>query len=40
MADSKQTETNENGETVYNNVKRESGLLLPEYRLPTETEWE
>ena len=40
MADSKQTETNEDGEIIYNNVKRESGLLLPEYRLPTETEWE
>ena len=40
MADSKQTETNEDGETIYNDVKRESGLLLPEYRLPTETEWE
>ena len=40
MADNKQTETDENGEKVVNYAKRENGLLLPEYRLPTETEWE
>ena len=40
MADSKQTNTDESGETTFNYASRESGILLPEYRLPTETEWE
>jgi gliding motility-associated lipoprotein GldJ len=40
MADSKQINTDESGETTFNYASRESGLLLPEYRLPTETEWE
>ena len=40
MADNKQTETDENDVKVVNYAKRENGLLLPEYRLPTETEWE
>ena len=40
MADSKQINTDENGKTTFNYASRESGILLPEYRLPTETEWE
>ena len=40
MADSKQINTDESGETTFNYASRESGILLPEYRLPTETEWE
>ena len=40
MADNKQTEIDENDVKVVNYAKRENGLLLPEYRLPTETEWE
>ena len=39
MSDSKQIEIKD-GDTIYNYAKRENGLLLPEYRLPTETEWE
>ena len=30
----------ENGQKTFNYASRESGVLLPEYRLPTETEWE
>ena len=40
MASSKQINTDENGQKTFNYASRESGLLLPEYRLPTETEWE
>ena len=40
MADSKQTKTDERWRNTFNYATRESGLLLPEYRLPTETEWE
>ena len=40
MADNKQINTAENGTKTYNYASRESGILLPEYRLPTETEWE
>ena len=40
MTGSKQINTNENGQTTINYASRESGILLPEYRLPTETEWE
>ena len=40
MADSKQITTDEDGQKTFNYASRESGVLLPEYRLPTETEWE
>ena len=40
IAGDKQKEINEDGEEKINYATRESGVLLPEYRLPTETEWE
>ncbi|MDB0043451.1 gliding motility lipoprotein GldJ [Flavobacteriaceae bacterium] len=40
MTGSKRINTDESGETTINYATRESGILLPEYRLPTETEWE
>ena len=41
ISDNNGIEENEEGEGPrLNFVKREDGLLLPEYRLPTETEWE
>jgi len=40
LAGDKQKETNEDGEEKINHATREDGVLLPEYRLPTETEWE
>ena len=40
LADDKAKETNEEGEEKVSYATRETGVLLPEYRLPTETEWE
>ena len=40
LADDKAKETNEDGEEKVDYATREKGVLLPEYRLPTETEWE
>ena len=40
LASDKSKETNEEGEEKIEYATREKGVLLPEYRLPTETEWE
>ena len=40
LASDKSKETNEDGEEKIEYATREKGVLLPEYRLPTETEWE
>ena len=36
----KQISVDESENRTFNYASRESGILLPEYRLPTETEWE
>lgn len=40
LASDKSKETNDEGEEKIEYATREKGVLLPEYRLPTETEWE
>jgi gliding motility-associated lipoprotein GldJ len=40
VAGDKSKETNEEGEETVKHTNRQDGILLPEYRLPTETEWE
>ena len=40
LAGDKAKETNEDGEEIVSYADRQDGILLPEYRLPTETEWE
>ena len=40
LASDKSKETNDDGEEKIEYATREKGVLLPEYRLPTETEWE
>ena len=40
LASDKSKETSEDGEEKIEYATREKGVLLPEYRLPTETEWE
>ncbi|MGY8948493.1 MAG: gliding motility lipoprotein GldJ [Flavobacteriales bacterium] len=40
VAGDKAKETNEDGEEIVSYADRQDGILLPEYRLPTETEWE
>jgi len=40
LAGDKSKETNEDGEDKISYASREDGIMLPEYRLPTETEWE